>query len=75
MASTYSQYKNSTHRHWAMKPEPGERSTNSNFGSDTPGTYQGFEQAIVGKADVTMSGTTTLSLTDSNAAQDARACI
>ena len=47
--------------------------TNSNFGSDTPGTYQGFEQAIGGRADVTMSGTTTLSLTDSNAAQDARA--
>jgi hypothetical protein len=32
--------------------------TNSNFGSATPGTYQGFEQAIGGKADVTMSSTT-----------------
>jgi hypothetical protein len=40
--------------------------TNSNLGT-------ALEQAIVGKADVTMSGTTTLSLTDSNAAQDARA--
>jgi hypothetical protein len=48
--------------------------TNSNFGSATPGTYQGFEQAIGGRADVTMSSTTiTLSLTNSNAAQDARA--
>jgi hypothetical protein len=47
--------------------------TNNNFGSATPGTYRGFEQAIGGRADVTMSGTTTLSLTDSNAAQDARA--
>jgi hypothetical protein len=40
--------------------------TNSNLGT-------ALEQAIVGKADVTMSGTTTLSLTNSNAAQDARA--
>jgi hypothetical protein len=41
--------------------------TNSNLGT-------AFEQAIVGKADVTMSSTTiTLTLTNSNAAQDARA--
>jgi hypothetical protein len=72
MASTYSQYK-------IELVGTGEQAgtwgttTNSNFGSATPGTYQGFEQAIGGRADVTMSGTTTLSLTDSNAAQDARA--
>jgi hypothetical protein len=41
--------------------------TNSNLGT-------ALEQAIVGKADVTMSSTTiTLTLTNSNAAQDARA--
>jgi hypothetical protein len=41
--------------------------TNSNLGT-------ALEQAIVGKADVTMSSTTiTLALTNSNAAQDARA--
>jgi hypothetical protein len=70
--STYSQYK-------IQLIGTGEQAgqwgtiTNNNFGSDTPGTYRGFEQAIGGRADVTMSGTTTLSLTDSNAAQDARA--
>jgi hypothetical protein len=73
MASTYSQYK-------IELVGTGEQAgtwgttTNSNFGSATPGTYQGFEQAIGGRADVTMSSTTiTLSLTNSNAAQDARA--
>jgi hypothetical protein len=72
MASTYSQYK-------IELVGTGEQAgtwgttTNNNFGSATPGTYQGFEQAIGGRADVTMSGTTTLSLTNSNAAQDARA--
>jgi hypothetical protein len=72
MASTYSQYK-------IELVGTGEQAgtwgttTNNNFGSATPGTYRGFEQAIGGRADVTMSGTTTLSLTDSNAAQDARA--
>lgn len=41
--------------------------TNTNLGT-------ALEQAIVGKADVTFSGTTeTLTLSDSNAAQDARA--
>ena len=41
--------------------------TNTNLGT-------AIEQAIVGKADVTMSSTTvTLTLTDSNALQDARA--
>jgi hypothetical protein len=41
--------------------------TNTNLGT-------ALEQAIVGKADVTMSSTTvTLTLTDTNAAQDARA--
>jgi len=73
MASTYSQYK-------IELVGTGEQAgtwgttTNNNFGSATPGTYQGFEQAIGGKADVTMSSTTiTLTLTNSNAAQDARA--
>jgi hypothetical protein len=73
MASTYSQYK-------IELVGTGEQAgtwgttTNNNFGSATPGTYRGFEQAIGGRADVTMSSTTiTLSLTDSNAAQDARA--
>ena len=72
MASTYSQYKIQL---MGTGDESGNwgNITNSNFGSDTPGTYQGFEQAIGGRADVTMSGTTTLSLTNSNAAQDARA--
>jgi hypothetical protein len=73
MASTYSQYKieligtGDEAGTWGI-------TTNNNFGSDTPGTYRGFEQAIGGRADVTMSSTTiTLTLTDSNAAQDARA--
>jgi hypothetical protein len=73
MASSYSQYK-------IELQNTGENSgtwgtiTNANFGSATPGVYQGFEQAIGGRADVTMSTTTvTLTLTDTNAAQDARA--
>ena len=73
MASTYSQYK-------IELVGTGEQAgtwgttTNNNFGSATPGTYQGFEQAIGGRADVTMSSTTiTLSLTDSNDSQNARA--
>jgi hypothetical protein len=70
--STYSQYKIEL---IGTGDEAGQWGTitNNNFGSATPGTYRGFEQAIGGRADVTMSGTTTLSLTDSNAAQDARA--
>ena len=72
MASTYSQYKIELIRTGEQAGTWGT-TTNSNFGSATPGTYQGFEQAIGGRADVTMSGTTTLSLTNSNAAQDARA--
>jgi hypothetical protein len=70
--STYSQYKIEL---IGTGEEAGQWGTitNNNFGSATPGTYRGFEQAIGGRADVTMSGTTTLSLTDSNAAQDARA--
>jgi hypothetical protein len=50
MASTYSQYK-------IELVGTGEQAgtwgttTNNNFGSATPGTYQGFEQAIGGKAD------------------------
>jgi hypothetical protein len=49
--------------------------TNSNLGSDTPGTYQGFEQAIGGKATIDLSagGTIALTLTNSNAAQE-RSC-
>jgi hypothetical protein len=72
MASTYSQYKIEL---IGTGDEAGTWGiiTNNNFGSATPGTYRAFEQAIGGRADVTMSGTTTLSLTDSNAAQDARA--
>jgi hypothetical protein len=72
MASTYSQYKIELIGTGEQAGTWGT-TTNSNFGSATPGTYQGFEQAIGGRADVTMSGTTTLSLTNSNAAQDARA--
>jgi hypothetical protein len=74
MASTYSQYK-------IELVETGKQAgtwgitTNNNFGSDTPGTYQGFEQAIGGKATIDLSagGTIALTLTNSNAAQDARA--
>jgi hypothetical protein len=74
MASTYSQYK-------IELVGTGEQAgtwgttTNSNFGSATPGTYQGFEQAIGGKATIDLSagGTIALTLTNSNAAQDARA--
>jgi hypothetical protein len=73
MASTYSQYKIELIGTGEQAGQWGT-TTNSNFGSATPGTYQGFEQAIGGRADVTMSSTTiTLSLTNSNAAQDARA--
>jgi hypothetical protein len=73
MASTYSQYKIQL---MGTGDESGNwgNITNNNFGSDTPGTYRGFEQAIGGRADVTMSSTTiTLSLTDSNDSQNARA--
>jgi hypothetical protein len=73
MASTYSQYKIEL---IGTGDEAGQWGTitNNNFGSDTPGTYRGFEQAIGGRADVTMSSTTvTLSLTDSNDSQNARA--
>jgi hypothetical protein len=73
MASTYSQYKIELIGTGDQAGTWGT-TTNSNFGSATPGTYQGFEQAIGGRADITMSGTPiTLSLTNSNAAQDARA--
>jgi hypothetical protein len=73
MASTYSQYKIEL---IGTGDEAGQWGTitNNNFGSATPGTYRGFEQAIGGRADVTMSSTTiTLSLTDSNDSQNARA--
>jgi hypothetical protein len=74
MASTYSQYK-------IELVGTGEQAgtwgttTNNNFGSATPGTYRGFEQAIGGKATIDLSagGTIALTLTNSNAAQDARA--
>jgi hypothetical protein len=60
MASTYSQYKIEL---IGTGDEAGQWGTitNNNFGSDTPGTYRGFEQAIGGRADVTMSSTTTRS--------------
>ena len=71
MASAYSQYK-------LELMATGENAgtwgtiTNANLGSNS--TYQGIEQAIGGKADITFSSTTeTLTLTDTNAAQDARA--
>ena len=74
MASTYSQYKIQL---IGTGDEAGTwgNITNNNFGSDTPGTYQGFEQAIGGKATIDLSagGTIALTLTNSNAAQDARA--
>jgi hypothetical protein len=38
--------------------QAGTWGTTTNTNLRTPGTYQGFEQAVVGKADVTMSGTT-----------------
>jgi hypothetical protein len=74
MASTYSQYK-------IELVGTGEQAgtwgttTNNNFGSATPGTYQGFEQAIGGKATIDLSagGTIALTLTNSNGAQNARA--
>ena len=73
MASTYSQYKleligtGEQAGTWGV-------TTNANLGSASAGTYQGIEQAIGGKATITFSSTTeTLTLTDSNAAQNARA--
>lgn len=53
-----------------------DKGSNSNSWGTVTNTNLGttLEQAIVGRADITMSSTTiTLSLTDSNAAQDARA--
>jgi hypothetical protein len=74
MASTYSQYKIEL---IGTGEEAGNwgNITNNNFGSDTPGTYQGFEQAIGGKATIDLSagGTIALTLTNSNGAQNARA--
>jgi hypothetical protein len=49
MASTYSQYKIELIGTGEQAGTWGT-TTNSNFGSATPGTYQGFEQAIGGKA-------------------------
>jgi hypothetical protein len=74
MASTYSQYKIELIGTGEQAGTWGT-TTNSNFGSDTPGTYQGFEQAIGGKATIDLSagGTIALTLTNSNAAQNARA--
>jgi hypothetical protein len=48
MASTYSQYKIELIGTGEQAGTWGT-TTNSNFGSATPGTYQGFEQAIGGK--------------------------
>lgn len=74
MASTYSQYKIELIGTGEQAGTWGA-TTNNNFGSATPGTYQGFEQAIGGKATIDLSagGTIALTLTNSNAAQDARA--
>ena len=72
--STYSQYKIQL---IGTGDEAGQWGiiTNNNFGSATPGTYRGFEQAIGGKATIDLSagGTIALTLTNSNAAQNARA--
>ena len=74
MQSTYSQYKIEL---IGTGEEAGQWGiiTNNNVGSATPGTYQGFEQAIGGKATIDLSagGTIALTLTNSNAAQNARA--
>jgi hypothetical protein len=74
MASTYSQYKIQLIGTGEEAGQWGDI-TNNNFGSATPGTYRGFEQAIGGKATIDLSagGTIALTLTNSNEAQDARA--
>jgi hypothetical protein len=74
MASTYSQYKLELIGTGEQAGTWGA-TTNNNFGSATAGTYQGFEQAIGGKATIDLSagGTIALTLTNSNAAQNARA--
>jgi hypothetical protein len=53
MASTYSQYKIELIGTGEQAGTWGT-TTNNNFGSATPGTYRGFEQAIGGKADHTI---------------------
>jgi hypothetical protein len=74
MSSTYSKYKLAL---IDTGTEAGQWGTitNANLGSSSAGVYQGIEQAIGGKAtiDLSVGGTIALSLTDSNAAQDARA--
>jgi len=73
MASSYSQYKLEL---MATGENPGTWGTitNANLGSASAGTYQGIEQAIGGRASITFSSTTeTLSLTNTNGAQNARA--
>jgi hypothetical protein len=71
--STYSQYKIQLINTGGEAGQWGTI-TNNNFGSATPGTYRGFEQAIGGRADINMNTTPkTLTLTDSNDSQDARA--
>jgi hypothetical protein len=73
MASTYSQYKLELIGTGEQAGTWGT-TTNANLGSSSAGTYQGIEQAIGGKATITFSSTTeTLTLTNSNAAQNARA--
>ena len=67
MASTYSTNLKIELIQTGTQPGTWGTTTNSNLGT-------ALEQAIVGKADVAMSSTTiTLTLTNSNAAQDARA--
>jgi len=73
MSSTYSKYKLAL---IDTGTEAGQWGTitNANLGSSSAGVYQGIEQAIGGKASITFSSTTeTLTLTDTNAAQNARA--
>jgi hypothetical protein len=54
MASTYSQYKIQLIGTGEEAGQWGDI-TNNNFGSATPGTYRGFEQAIGGKATIDLS--------------------
>ena len=71
MPSTYSQYK-LVLQATGENPNTWGTITNDNLGSAS--VYQGIEQAIGGKADITFTGATeTLTLTDTSAAQNARA--
>lgn len=71
MPSSYSQYK-LVLQATGENPNTWGTITNDNLGSAS--VYQGIEQAIGGKADITFTGATeTLTLTNTSAAQNARA--